>query len=526
MPHDDLQTGMSSRGTFALNPRISRAAAILALSILWMLFVSASGLTSPLSPVLARGEGIATHASLVHPSSSTGDLAWSEMNTLGGTPVSDGVMVYDAADGYDLLVGEYDSPVTGQNVIGTWAYAHGGWTNFTTPIGPASDDYVFGASIAYDSGTGVVLLQIANNSATPTETTWQFHAGHWAELFPPAEPSPRWYAAMAYDPALNETALFGGLSLVTPGYNESWLNDTWAFSNDTWNLITAGPPTSVYQYSQRMAYDPATGQLILLTNALAGKVAGGTFAAMAEFTGDSWDIVPTTAATSPGVPGALVYDPALGGLVAINYDYWTNQTSDMWVFAGGSWSDHFFEGAPIWSSTVGYDALDGYLVMASYEYTLNVSGPSQHPVTWILSNTSVGAPPQVALEVKPSSITLGSSITAQGSFTGAFGYTSYRIGIYVPGCSPAMNNQTLSCTPQSTGTYSASFEILDQAGRMSNVSATFAVSPTPTMQAFDVLPYVFAGVGAVVVVIAAVVLLRRRGRRARKTDSGQDVPAD
>ena len=62
---------------------------------------------------------------------------------------------------------------------------------------------------------------------------------------------------MAYDPAIGQLVLFGGV-----GANGNALGDTWTYNGTTWTLQS--PPTSPGARAlASMDYDPALGQLVL-----------------------------------------------------------------------------------------------------------------------------------------------------------------------------------------------------------------------------------------------------------------------
>jgi hypothetical protein len=395
--------------------------------------------------------------------------SWSEIPTQGPVPyVTLGLAAYDASDGYTLFFGGQTASSPASNNW-TWSYSSGVWTNRTLPT-VRINGYSAGASMTYDGQTGVILLAIPSDANPAVEQTWEYHAGNWTELFPSSEPTARWYAAMAFDPTLNETVLFGGLSLAGDGVGgETWLGDTWAYSSGNWRQISAGPSTNKEQYYESMAYDSSSGQLVLVTNAFGGSATNSY-----SFTGTSWSMLPL-AAGYPGGTDSLAYDPAFSGLIGTDQVYWTNQTTQIWIFTGGAWQSRYIEGFPVKVNPIVYDAKDGYAMTVSSEPTLNVTGEATRAVTWVLSGVPVGSPPNATIEISQTSVTLGSSITVHGAFNSSYGHTWYRIGIEASGCPPAVNNQTLSCTPAGAGSFEAYFEVLDQAGRSSNVSITFSV---------------------------------------------------
>ncbi|HEV2519323.1 MAG TPA: PKD domain-containing protein [Thermoplasmata archaeon] len=87
----------------------------------------------------------------------------------------------------------------------------------------------------------------------------------WVNLSGPNAPSPRWGAAMAYEPSSKRLILFGGIFYTENGsVPVRYLNDTWSFQNGTWKNITASlgtaPPT---RYDASLTYDARDGYLLL-----------------------------------------------------------------------------------------------------------------------------------------------------------------------------------------------------------------------------------------------------------------------
>jgi hypothetical protein len=212
--------------------------------------------------------------------------------------------------------------------------------------------------------------------------------------------------------------------------------------------------------------------MILVTNAFTGYTdSSGSF----DFTGGGWKAIANVPPlTVFGGFTSMAYDPALGGLVGLARPY-MNETLTTWVFSEASWQPIYPPGFPQFSEALAYDPADSYLIMPGWATTLNLTGPAMPPVTWILANVSLGPPPEAMLQVTPSTILNGSSVTLTGSFQGGFGALTYLISTNASGCPSSVNSESLICTPLSAGTYSASFTVLDAAGRLSNVEADFSV---------------------------------------------------
>jgi hypothetical protein len=92
------------------------------------------------------------------------------------------------------------------------------------------------------------------------DTTWLWDGRRWALAHPRSSPPGRFGAAIAYDSATRVVMLFGGR--LAPG---QVVNDTWAWDGTTWRLLDNGvngpPPGEVAQ----MAWDDARAQMMLVT---------------------------------------------------------------------------------------------------------------------------------------------------------------------------------------------------------------------------------------------------------------------
>ncbi len=85
--------------------------------------------------------------------------------------------------------------------------------------------------------------------------TWVYQPGRWNRL-DVIGPSPRANAAMAYDPVLERTILFGGTS------RDYVYGDTWAFSEGRWTqlVLALNPPPA---WGARMIFDSEARRLVL-----------------------------------------------------------------------------------------------------------------------------------------------------------------------------------------------------------------------------------------------------------------------
>lgn len=172
------------------------------------------------------------------------------------TPRISGSMAYDALHGVIILFGGLaGSP--GGILNDTWSWDGTTWTQLHPSLSPPPRA---GVSMAYDAAHSSVVLFGGESTAgmaspTPSSDTWTWDGAAWTQERPSSSPSPRSYAAMAYDPAARAVVLFGGTG-------DHQLGDTWTWNGATWSEQhpPASPPARDHA---TMAYDLALGSVVL-----------------------------------------------------------------------------------------------------------------------------------------------------------------------------------------------------------------------------------------------------------------------
>ena len=251
--------------------------------------------------------------------------SWMEVATTGPSPRTAATMAYDASSGLVVLFGGSTSNDTVLGDTWVWNGTSSTWTQLS-PIAspPARAD----ATMAYDAGTGQVVLFGGDVNSAQLGDTWTFNGTTWTKLSSAApSPSARSDAMMAYDAGTGQMVLFGGMTS-----NFEFLDDTWTFNGTTWTQLTPATSPSA-ESSAMMAYDAGTGQVVLF---------GGLNSRFGPLN-DTWTFNGTTStwtqqtpATSPSVVSnaMMAYDAAtnqvvlFGGLesgsISLN-DTWTLQ---------------------------------------------------------------------------------------------------------------------------------------------------------------------------------------------------------
>jgi hypothetical protein len=236
-------------------------------------------------------------------------------------------MAYDPGSGQLVLFG--GESCCG-NLADTWTWNGSTWSELSPSVSPPARSNAF---MAYDPGTGQLVLfggvgVDGFDQLNYLDDTWIWNGSTWSELSPATSPSARSGASMAYDPGTGQLVLFGG-------YNSSGMNDTWTWNGTTWSeLSPATSPTA--RFGASMAYDPGTGQLVLFGGRNTSEALGDTWA----WNGITWANV-SAPADPPGRSNAsMAYDPGTGQLVLFSgYDGNINaDLNDTWTWNGSTWT--------------------------------------------------------------------------------------------------------------------------------------------------------------------------------------------
>ncbi|MGI0132335.1 MAG: Kelch repeat-containing protein [Thermoplasmata archaeon] len=270
------------------------------------------------------------------------------------------VMAYDDTDGYVVYVAGSGSgydytpcPSAGE----TWTYHAGRWMLLNLTSSPPSR---YGASMTNDSSDGYLLLFGGSNGSCVTKSlgyqcndTWTFSNGTWNQLHPVASPSNRSDAGLAYDAKDGYVVLFGGSTQFTA------LSDTWTFHAGNWTEIypATSPPVP---YPDGFAYDPADG-VVVYTNTLNYTIAGVEMTW--TFSAGNWTNVNPTSGPVSRLGPAEAFDGADGYLLlfgGLGYSYF----ADTWSFVGGNWSNRTpLTPSPRWDAAIAYDAADAKVLL-------------------------------------------------------------------------------------------------------------------------------------------------------------------
>ena len=183
----------------------------------------------------------------------------------GPGPRTGAMMVYDAARREVVMYGGRTHLDQGALINETWIWNGIEWKQRQPPTRPP---HLWLATMAYDTVRKEVVLfggRFCESLGHPTCTqpttrseTWVWNGETWAQRLPAVSPPARYNASMAFDAKRGETVLFGGDS----DEFGSRLQDTWAWNGTTWTQrqMAASPTPRVFA---AMAYDPGRGKIVL-----------------------------------------------------------------------------------------------------------------------------------------------------------------------------------------------------------------------------------------------------------------------
>ncbi|HKV90697.1 MAG TPA: PKD domain-containing protein, partial [Thermoplasmata archaeon] len=364
----------------------------------------------------------------------------------------------------------------------TWLYAGGTWSNLTpshiTPTDNPSPRW--GAVLAYDPALGgLVLFGGASTTATGLNDpglndTWKFASASWSLVCPSlcAAPAPRWDASASYDLASSAIVVFGGET--TNSGTISDLNDTWTFTAaGGWAPVTTG-----------VAPSPRAGSAFAWDGQLGGAVLFGGIPANAQtwiFRNSTWRLVPlsgTSLTPTPRGVAAMAEDPLNGSVVLFggcaNLQCTGSRLSDTWVFAGNGW----------WNLTAGSASgpaargLAGLVAGGPRGALLLIAGWTGAPSndSWRLAHVEISA-----VSASPNVVDVGIPTHLSVNVSGGFGPARLTWTGLPSGCLSA-NVTNLTCTANGTGPYSASVSVTatDPTGEV--------VNATPAAVRFDPVP--------------------------------------
>jgi hypothetical protein len=251
-----------------------------------------------------------------------------------GHPAGVGFLVYDARDGYDLLMSE-ESSGNSTALFGSppvySIFENGGWSSITVAAGPVYCAY---ASLAYDSSDQYVVYW-GGLSCTSAGDTWIYHGGSWQNVSTTTRPPALLGSSLSDDPGASGLLWFGGTSAQAQ-FGTNW---TWEFVAGNWTNVSSTLTTSpTAEWWGVMSYDSTDGGVVLV----AGSVHNHWETTYATwFFNGSWHVepaVPVPNTYADMVPPAIADDPPDGYVVLVPSWNGTNASGLSYQYQGGNWT--------------------------------------------------------------------------------------------------------------------------------------------------------------------------------------------
>ena len=180
---------------------------------------------------------------------------------------------------------------------------------------------------------------------------------------------------MAFDDANQEMVLFGGLTEA--GVR---LDDTWTWDGDDWTLRSPARSPSA-RSGARMAFDPVSGQLILVGGTTTDGITGETW----TWDGSNWtELHPATPAPAVALP-SVATDPASGTVLLFGGSSGGSTRNWTWSWNGTNWTQQDPSTSPParFGASMAYDYANQTMVLFS-----GAGDSVAHSDTWIWNGTT------------------------------------------------------------------------------------------------------------------------------------------
>lgn len=196
-------------------------------------------------------------------------------------------------------------------------------------------------ALIFDDSSGNVVLFGGASASSVCGDTWEWDGSSW-ENTEQSGPPPRTFPAMAQDPNLGLTYLFGG-NRVLFGESSWWpfseastlLDDFWIRSNESWQQVELVGDAPSARAEAAITFDSFRNRLVLFGGyaAESGEVTplGDTW----EYDGNSWQLMSSSGPTAAN-GATLVYDTSRQRSVLFTRNA-EKSKSETWEWDGSQW---------------------------------------------------------------------------------------------------------------------------------------------------------------------------------------------
>jgi hypothetical protein len=189
-------------------------------------------------------------------------------------PRNGAAIAYDPFRKRLVLFGGYCNGCSTRFLDSTWEYDGIQWTQRYPAHHPEARET---ARMVFDTARGKIVLFGGGREAGTYlfGDTWEWDGNDWSQrLDLPTSPPARWAHNMVYDEGRQRVILFGGLTVISGAFD-----DTWVYDGQTWTEVAIWPRPPA-RWDLGLAYDLLNHRTVLF---------GGTDWDLAfRWFGDTW----------------------------------------------------------------------------------------------------------------------------------------------------------------------------------------------------------------------------------------------
>ncbi len=213
-------------------------------------------------------------------------------------------------------------------------------------------------SMAYDPGTGGMVLFGGRYELDELNDTWSYSGSTWTEQHPAESPPPSSGPSMAYDTVSGEMVLLVGYA------NGIGWGPTWTYNGSTWSEHATGNPAG--RYGASMVSDPATGQVVLFGGyGESGDLETGYLADTWTYDGSTWSEQHPANSPPARIEAQMAYDPVRGEIVLFGGRDEAGALADTWTYDGTTWTEQHPAESPLgrYGASMASDPATGEVVL-------------------------------------------------------------------------------------------------------------------------------------------------------------------
>lgn len=246
-------------------------------------------------------------------------------------------IAYDSGSGLVILYTAWEGP----SEIWALAPSTGVWSQMSTDTVPQG---LWAPHHVYDSESDVTILVGPPDPAPQPEiATWAYDVDTdtWTEMRSADAMPKRWFPAMTYDSASDRVIVFGGFSASDEPLGDTWVYD---YDSDTWTEMTpdSSPPARGYS---AMAHDPVSNRAVLFGGSTHPDPLNDTW--VYDYEANNWTELEVEVKPLAREKHGMALNPVNGTIVMFGgavpagaWPDWEALPADTWIFhpAAETWT--------------------------------------------------------------------------------------------------------------------------------------------------------------------------------------------